>query len=115
MSNTINVALAQINAEVAQPVENLKKFQHYAAQAKANKAQVVIFPEMSDTGYVTSQIPQSSNPWPGLAFDAASKAAKDNAIFLICGLSEKTTDNLYNSLACFNPQGQLCASYRKTT
>ncbi len=110
----MKVGLAQINCEVGDLEQNCSKFDKYAALAKKQGCKVVLFPEMSDTGYVTSTFSKSAQTWPSVGFKAASKAASLHSINLICGISEKENDSVYNSLAAFNDSGELIAKYRKT-
>jgi len=110
----MKIALAQTNCEVGAVQSNCEKFSQFAAQASQLGAEIIIFPEMSDTGYLLSSLEQDAGTWPGYAYNAASVAAKDNQINLICGISERAGDTIFNSLACFNSAGELIGSYRKT-
>lgn len=110
----MKIGLAQIDCLPEDIDTNICKFEKFALQAKSTGCDVVIFPEMSDTGYVTSLIPASAQPWPGKSYIKASAAARSNSINLICGISEKVDTTIYNSVACFDPTGQLKARYRKT-
>lgn len=109
----MKIGLAQIDCDPGNVKSNISKFETFAKQAKDKGCNVVIFPEMSDTGYVTSIIPECAQPWPGLSFEAARVAAASNSIHIFCGLSEKKEDSTYNSLAHFDPDGKLQAHYRK--
>ncbi|MBF0376304.1 MAG: hypothetical protein HQK72_02365 [Desulfamplus sp.] len=112
----MKIGLAQIDCVPGDIDSNIKKFDEFALQAKSLGCEVVIFPEMSDTGYVTSLIPKVAQPWSklGKPYIRASNAASSNSINLICGISEKVGDNIYNSIAYFNTNGELKGSYRKT-
>ena len=110
----MKIGLAQINCEVGNLELNCSKFDKFASLAKNEGCEIILFPEMSDTGYVTSTFLKNAQPWPGIGFDAASKAASSNSINLICGISEKENDSIYNSIAAFNDSGELIAKYRKT-
>ncbi|MGD9733354.1 MAG: carbon-nitrogen hydrolase family protein [Desulfamplus sp.] len=109
----MKIGLAQIDCLPEDREKNISKFNTFAAQAKSEGCDVVAFPEMSDTGYITSLIPESAQTWSGSAYKQASSAARSNAINLVCGISEKRDSAIYNSVACFDPAGQLIAHYRK--
>ncbi len=109
----MRIGLAQIACKSGDIGANVAKFGRFAAQAQEGGCDVVIFPEMSDTGYIVSEIPKFAQPWPGRSFDAASKAASQNSINLLCGIAEKVGASIYNSLAFFDRSGELRASYRK--
>jgi len=110
----MKIALAQIRSEIGAVEANCEKFYQLAQVAKTTGCEVIIFPEMSDTGYFPASFEQYAGCWPGPAYKAASNSAKDNKINLICGLSERVGQEVYNSLACFDSSGQLIGSYRKT-
>lgn len=110
----MKIGLAQIDCAVGDSEFNCAKFSKYASCAKAEGCDVVVFPEMSDTGYVPSVIDQCAAPWPGPALDAARSAAAENAISLVCGISEKTEDAIFNTIAFLDASGEVCGKYRKT-
>lgn len=109
----MKIALAQISSVPGQVESNVEKFQIYARKAADSGAKIVLFPEMSDTAYDLKIIVETAQKWPGIAYDAAAKAASDNGIYLIAGISEKDGDQIYNSLAVFSPAGELIERYRK--
>jgi len=110
----MKIGLAQIDCEVGNLEINCAKFNTYAARAKDKGCEVVLFPEMSDTGYLSSTFSKYAQPWPGIGYEAASNAAATNSINLICGISEKENDSIYNSIAVFDKSGELVTKYRKT-
>jgi len=52
----INIALAQINTHLGDVSHNLEKHIDYIHQAKGNQADLIIFPELSLTGYVLQDL-----------------------------------------------------------
>ncbi|MBF0243256.1 MAG: hypothetical protein HQK64_12380 [Desulfamplus sp.] len=110
----MRVGLAQIECVAGDIDANIAKFEKFAYLAKGKGCDVVIFPEMSDTGYITSLIPKIAEPWDsGKSYIKASMAARDNSIHFICGISEKVGSDIYNSVAYFDRSGKLRAKYRK--
>ncbi|MBF0303308.1 MAG: hypothetical protein HQK73_09725 [Desulfamplus sp.] len=110
----MKIALAQIDCVPGDIDKNIQKFDKFALEAKSMGCDLIAFPEMSDTGYVTSLIPQYAQPWTGKSYIQAANAACSNSIHLICGISEKVDDIIYNSVAHFDTNGELKAHYRKT-
>jgi predicted amidohydrolase len=110
----MKIALAQIDCHVGNVDANLRKCTEYAARSKTAGCDVVAFPEMSDTGYVTSLFPECAQQWPGKSYEALSAAAKTNSIAVVGGISERVGDTVYNSIAFFDPTGHLLGKYRKT-
>jgi len=52
MKENVKLALAQISSRRENKKENLQKIEKYTLKAKEREADVVIFPELSMTGYV---------------------------------------------------------------
>jgi predicted amidohydrolase len=84
-----------------------------ARQAADRGCQVIVFPEMSDTGYVPERFHEWAQPWPGVSFDALASAAAESSIAILAGLCERAGERIYNSLAFFGTAGELIGSYRK--
>ena len=110
----MKIGLAQIDCAVGDVSANCTKIDSFAQEAAAKNCSVIIFPEMTDTGYVTDVIQETAQPWPGEPFKVAAKSAKQNSLYLICGLSEREGESIFNSIAAFSPAGELIQKYRKT-
>ncbi len=110
----MKTAVAQIRCQPGNIEANCARITDLAGQARSNQCDLIVFPEMTDTGYEMSAIRKTASPWPGLPYDTARSAAKDSSIHLICGLSEREDERIYNSLAVFDPEGNLIGKYRKT-
>ena len=110
----MKIGLAQIDCEPGDLPSNCAKFAEYAEQAKGEGCEVVIFPEMSDTGYIPSVIAECAATWPGLPIDTVREAAVKNSLPVLCGLSERTGDAVYNTLVFVDASGQIRGRYRKT-
>lgn len=93
---------------------NLDRIDRFAAEAAAAGCDVVVFPELCDTGYALTTMPILAGTWPGAALDAVRSVAQRHGIGIIAGLSERADDGLYNAAAVFNHDGGLCGRYRKT-
>ncbi len=109
----MKVALAQIECSVGDVEANCSKIIDFIEQASSKNCEVVIFPEMSDTGYDTSVIKDTASSWNERPFQLIQNAAAKQGIYVICGLSERVDDDVYNSVAVLSPGGELLGSYRK--
>lgn len=67
----INLALAQIATKLGDVQSNLEKHLDYIKQARARKAHLIVFPELSLTGYVLQDLVPS----------VAHKAVEDDPVF----------------------------------
>lgn len=110
----MKAAIAQIQSVLGDVPANCTLIAEYAARARAAGCDLVLFPEMTDTGYEASVIRESASTRTGLPFVTASKAAAHERLFIACGLSEREGDKIYNTLAVFGPEGELVGKYRKT-
>jgi omega-amidase len=110
----MKVAVAQIDCRPGEVESNLRKIGDFAARAKEAGAELIAFPEMSDTGYVMSVIKASAQAWTEGAVPALQAIAKRLSLAIICGVSERDGDQIYNSQVLVDSAGQITGSYRKT-
>jgi omega-amidase len=109
----MKVGLAQIECSVGGIEKNCAKLEHFSQQASEQKCDVIIFPEMMDTGYVPEVMIEKGSSWDGLPFQTAQRCASKFAIHVVCGISEREGNHLFNSLAIISPTGELLGRYRK--
>src|SRR3954471_11187302 len=86
----------------------------FSARAKNEGVELIVFPEASDTGYSMPVIRDLAKPWTEGAVPALQEMAKEFSLTIVCGVSERDGDMIYNSQVFIDPQGKLVASYRKT-
>ncbi len=110
----MKIAIAQIDCSLGDIASNCSKIPLYAKRAKEQDCDVIVFPEMTDTGYEMHTIQQVASSWTDQPFAVAKGAAEDFGMYLICGLSEREGEKIYNSIAVFDPAGNLIGKYRKT-
>lgn len=116
MQGKIKVALAQTSSKPEDKRENLKKIEKNVAQAKKQAADLVIFPELSLTGYVVrDQIYELAETIPGPStkiIENIAKKTKTHIIFGMPELSEKTQATVFNAAVLVGPEGFI-GKYRK--
>jgi len=116
MKDKIRLALAQISSKRENKDENLTKFEKITQKAKEQGADLVIFPEMSLTGYVVrDQLYELAEPIPGPSVRRMEDIAKKTNMHIIFGmpeLSEKTRATLFNTAVFVGPNGFI-GKYRK--
>ncbi|MFF2449154.1 carbon-nitrogen hydrolase family protein [Neobacillus sp. NPDC058068] len=115
----MRVAIAQLSTSVDKTA-NLEKAIQYIAKAKSLSADFVIIPEF----YMVLATPKSgvlpvdaAEPLDGPFVTALKEAARENEIYVICGLYESKPDDqkrAYNTTVFIDRSGQLAHSYRKT-
>ncbi|BBO05273.1 MULTISPECIES: nitrilase-related carbon-nitrogen hydrolase [Bradyrhizobium] len=90
---------------------NLEAIANLARRAKADGANLVVFPELAVTGLAGSA--KSAQPIPGPATDSLHALAAQLEIYIVCGIAERSGDAVYNSACLFTPDGRI-TRYRKT-
>lgn len=113
-ADLVKIAAAQIACAVGDIDSNVRKIEDFARQAHARGATMVLFPEMSDTGYSRAQIQQHAIDWTKGAVPAIRDLAKELSFWIVCGVSERENNAIYNSQIVASPEGEIAARYRKT-
>ena len=116
MKEKIKLALAQISSRRENKKENLQKIEEFTIKAKEQAADLVIFPELSLTGYVVhDQIYELAEIIPGPSTKRIEDLAKKTGMYIIFGmpeLSEKTEATIFNTAVFVGPNGFI-GRYRK--
>ena len=109
----MKIAVAQIDCISGDVEANCQKMVHYICMAGERECDLIVFPEMMETGYEINAILSNASTWPGYAYLAARNAAMEFGIHIICGISEMEGSTVHNSLVVFDSRGQLVGKYRK--
>jgi predicted amidohydrolase len=116
MKDKIRLALAQISSKRGDKEANLKKMEETTAKAKAQSADLVIFPELALTGYVIrDQIYELAETIPGPSIKRMEELARKTGLHIVFGMpeqSEKTRATLFNTAAFIGPESFI-GKYRK--
>jgi len=116
MKKNIKIALAQIRSKRENKKANLQKIEEFTLKAKNQGANLVIFPELSLTGYVLhDQVYELAEEIPGPSIKRVEDLAKRTGMLIVFGmpeLSEKTKATIFNTAVIVGPNG-LIGKYRK--
>lgn len=110
----MKIAAAQIACALGDVDANLAKMRDFSARAKNEGAELIVFPEASDTGYSMPVIRDLAKPWTEGAVPALQEMAKEFSLTIVAGVSERDGDRIYNSQVFIDPRGEILARYRKT-
>ena len=110
----MKIAAAQIACVLGDPAANLGKMREFARRAKASGAEVIVFPEMADTGYAMEVIRQQATSWKEGAVPGLQELARNLSLTIISGVSEREGDRIYNSQVVIDRGGAVAGKYRKT-
>jgi omega-amidase len=110
----MKIAAAQISCALGDVEANVRKIRDFSARAKEGGAELVVFPEVADTGYSMPVIEACATPWTEGAVPELQRTAKDLSLAIICGVSEREGASIYNSQVFIDASGNVVGSYRKT-
>ncbi|MEY2562890.1 MAG: omega-amidase [Verrucomicrobiota bacterium] len=110
----MKIAAAQIACSLGDIDANVRKMRDFSARAKAAGAELVVFPEMADTGYAMPVIQKCAQPWSEGAVPELQKIAHALSLAIISGISERAGACIYNSQIFIDADGTVAGSYRKT-
>jgi len=110
----MNIAAAQISCVLGDFEANLKKIRDFVALAKKSGAELIVFPEMVDTGYSMPVIQKHGRAGNEGAAPELQKIAKENSIAIVAGISDRESESIFNSQLVVNAQGEIISKYRKT-
>jgi predicted amidohydrolase len=116
LKEQFKICLAQICCKAGDKAENLKKMEKTLNEAKMQSADIVIFPELSLTGYVVrDQIYELAETVPGPSTNILATIAKKTRMHIVFGmpeLSNRTQATIHNTAVLVGPQGFI-GKYRK--
>jgi len=110
----MKIAVAQISCSLGDPEANLLKVRDFSRRARDVGAELIVFPEMTDTGYSMPVIRESANNWNSGFVAGLREIAKKLSIAIVSGVSERDGSSIYNSQVFVDSQGNIAAKYRKT-
>lgn len=112
----VKIACCQIEPHVGKKEENVDKTIRFANEAANHGAQIILLPELANTGYVfetreeafglAEVVPggETSRRW--------EEFVRDRGVYLTAGIAEREASQLYNSSVLIGPDGYI-GSYRK--
>jgi omega-amidase len=110
----MKIAVAQISCSLGDPEANLLKVRDFSRHAKETGAELIVFPEMIDTGYSMPVIQKHAASWTSGFVPSLQETARELSIAIVCGVSERAGSSIYNSQVLIDSHGSNPAKYRKT-
>jgi NAD+ synthase (glutamine-hydrolysing) len=107
----LRVALAQINPTVGDIAGNARKIAEYTTTAREQGATLVVFPELSLSGYPPEDLLLKTSFLDLAEAALAELAAQTHGIVALVGFPERA-DDVYNAAAVL-ADGEIAAVYRK--
>lgn len=125
MKDEVRVSLVQFDSTPLDGAGNAKRMAVFAErEAGEHGAELVVFPELSTTGYVRSArddayaelLYAASEPVPGPATDVLGEAARRAGTHVVVGLSQRhpyIPEVLFNSAVLIGPSGDVLGVQHK--
>ena len=131
MRDPVTVACAQVEPVLFDRDATIGRIDEVAAEAAANRAQLVLFPESfvpaypssrwvrylaewnTDAKHVYARLARESLEIPGEASDRIAGIARDRGLWLAVGANELQGGTIYNSLLLYGPDGELALHHQK--
>ncbi len=113
--DNIRMAAVCTRSLCGEPEKNLKNMVSWVQRAKNERANFVLFPEVSITGYDSTDVNfWQAEPIDGESVMALIESAKQNDMYISAGLLEReVTGAVYNTHVIVGPRG-LVGAYRKS-
>jgi predicted amidohydrolase len=110
----MKVSVAQISCSLGDPEANLSKVRDFSRRAKEAGAELIVFPEMTDTGYSMPVIQKHADHWKTGFVASLQEIANQLSLAIVSGVSERDGSAIYNSQVFVDSHGDIVAKYRKT-
>lgn len=110
----ITISLAQMDIAFGEPTKNFAQIEPYVKQAAAAHADIVVFPEMWNTGYDLTRFSAIADPDGQQTRQLLSGLAKKYQL-IIHGGSVAIAQNgaFFNTTYIYGPDGKLMTTYQK--
>lgn len=127
MRDHVRMAAVAVDARPGETDENLEKMRHWAGRAQESGADLVLFPELSLTGFLPNHPTGNHDAWlrsalrgarslaepvSGPAVQQLISIAQEHGLLLCAGMLEDAGNRLHNTQVLVGPDG-LCGSWRK--
>lgn len=117
MKKPLRLALLQMHIEAGNPERNFSKLMEMLEEAVAapgSKPDVIMFPEMWNTGYALNEIQELADPEGKEIIALLSSFSKIHGVNIIGGsIAEKKSDGVYNTMYAFDREGNMIGDYSK--
>lgn len=113
---TMNIALIQAYIELGETEANYDRMLEMMMRAVTAEAKpdVIVLPEMWNTGYALDRIKELADPDGRATRDVLGAFAKEHGVFVVGGsVAEKIGDEIFNTMYVFNREGKQICKYSK--
>lgn len=105
---TFRLASVAMRSHPVSPQRNLRHIEQWLVQAQGSSVELVCFPELSVTGYLTtSAIWEAAEPVPGPSTAKLEEMASGSGLTVCAGIAEKDKGIVYDTYVFVGPRGYL--------
>src|SRR5437773_885117 len=101
----MKIAVAQLSCALGDPEANLSKVHDFSRRAKGVGAELIVFPEMTDTGYSMPVIRKHADEWTTGFVRGLQEISGKLSIAIVSGVSERGGSSIYNSQVLIDAKG----------
>lgn len=112
-NKTLKVGIGQLHVDGGNAALNLKNAAAFVKEAAEKSCYIIVLPEALDFGWTHSSALTEAQSIPGPNSGVLQQAAKENAIYVIVGLTERNGDKIHNTAILISPEGKILAKHRK--
>jgi omega-amidase len=114
----IVVSVGQMDIQAGQPERNLEVVEAWIEEAARRGSDLIVFPELWDTGFDPNRAPALASPLDSDRFARVAALARTYHIHVLGSMLERVItggeDLCFNTAAWFTPEGTIAGAYRKT-
>ncbi|MBT2582725.1 carbon-nitrogen family hydrolase [Planococcus sp. ISL-109] len=109
----MKIACVQMDIAFGEPETNFQRVTEYLEEAAENGADVIVLPEMWNTGYALTELEKLADG-NGKTVDFLKRFAKQHGVHVVGGsVSTKKKDGFYNTMYVVDKTGVLVSEYDK--
>lgn len=110
----LRIVLLQMEIEYGQPKKNYQKIQQTFSAAKLQPNDLVLLPELWDTGYDLTRLPEIADDQGKRARSFFKELARQYQVYISGGsIARQDQEKVFNTSYLIDPKGKLLAKYDK--
>lgn len=109
----MKIGVVQLDCVPGDTASNTAGITDGIRNAAAESCDLVVLPEMADTGYDLAKTVVAATDWETGTLTRIASAAAEHRIHVVAGLAERDGDHIFNTTAVIDRSGQLVTRYRK--
>jgi predicted amidohydrolase len=109
----LKVGLGQVPVTMGDKKANVAALLRAADEAARESCDVLVLPECSLAGWLSSSARSAAEPIPGPTVKALAAAARRHRMAIVAGLEEREDRRTYNSAVFIDRRGEILSRHRK--